>query len=203
MSAFAEIELADWRRQVASLYQRVRAKADPEAAHEVWREGRRVLLRDHPQSPLTPDDPMRETGPRYWPYDRSLRFALAVAPTPQVRSRSVDTGVGGVVTMHAIGEVALPPPFSGSTLTLWWIEDYAGGLFLPIRDGTAGDTSYGGGRYLLDTAKGADLGSDRDRLVVDFNFLYHPSCRYNAAWTCPLADEGNRITDHVFAGEQL
>ncbi len=203
MTAFPETDLANWRRQVASLYHQVRAEADPQAAHEVWREGRCVLLRDHPQSPLAPDDPMRGTGPPYWPYDRSLRFALAVAPTPKVRRRSVDTGIDGVVAMRAIGELELPPPFSGSTLTLWWIEDYAGGLFLPIRDGTAGDTSYGGGRYLLDTAKGADLGSDGRRLVVDFNFLYHPSCRYNAAWTCPLADEGNRITDQVFAGERL
>jgi len=70
-------------------------------------------------------------------------------------------------------------------------------------DGTAGQTSYGGGRYLLDTAKGADLGGGPDTLVIDLNFLYHPSCRYNPAWQCPLAPAGNTIAAPVRAGERL
>jgi uncharacterized protein len=86
---------------------------------------------------------------------------------------------------------------------VWWLDQYAGGLFLPLRDGTAGDTSYGGGRYLLDTAKGADLGGSDGALVVDLNFLYHPSCRYNSSWQCPLAPRGNTITAPVRAGERL
>jgi uncharacterized protein len=203
MPAFAEIELADWRRAVATLYARVRSEADPQVAHRVWREGRRALFRDHPQSPLARNDPMRENGPSYWPYDPSLRFTLSVSATRSPRRRSVDTGTGGVVTMRAVGELELPLPPGSAAVTLWWIEDYAGGLFLPLRDGTAGETSYGGGRYLLDTAKGADLGLEGERIVVDLNFLYHPSCRYNDAWTCPLADEGNRITARVSAGERL
>ena len=59
------------------------------------------------------------------------------------------------------------------------------------------------GRYLLDTAKGADLGSRHSRLVIDLNFLYHPSCRYNADWQCPLAPAGNTIAYAVRAGERL
>lgn len=203
MRALPEIELADWRRQVASLYAQVRSEADPETGHRVWREGRRVLFRDHPQSPLAAHDPLRESGPTYWPYDPALRFTLSVLPTPAPRRRSVDNGRDGVVTMRSVGALEFPDPLGSARITLWWIEDYAGGLFLPLRDGTAGDTSYGGGRYLLDTAKGADLGSEGRRLVVDLNFLYHPSCRYRDAWTCPLADEGNRIIDRVFAGERL
>ena len=56
---------------------------------------------------------------------------------------------------------------------------------------------------LLDTAKGADLGSAGSTLVVDLNFLYHPSCRYNDAWQCPLAPPGNTIATPVTAGERL
>jgi uncharacterized protein (DUF1684 family) len=91
----------------------------------------------------------------------------------------------------------------GAELDVWWLEQYGGGIFLPLRDGTAGTESYGGGRYLLDTAKGADLGADGDRLVLDLNFLYHPSCRYNAAWECPLAPPGNTVPVPVRAGERL
>ena len=89
------------------------------------------------------------------------------------------------------------------TIGVWWLQQYAGGLFLPLRDGTAGETSYGGGRYVLDTAKGADLGGTASTLVIDLNFLYHPSCRYNSQWQCPLAPAANIIAAPVHAGERL
>jgi uncharacterized protein (DUF1684 family) len=69
--------------------------------------------------------------------------------------------------------VRLPDPV-GSIVAGWWLGQYAGGLFLPLRDGTARQSSYGGGRYLLDTAKGADLGASDGTLTIDLNFLYHP-----------------------------
>ena len=51
-------------------------------------------------------------------------------------------------------------------------------------------------------AKGAALGGTVRTLVVDLNFLYHPSCRYSDAWQCPLAPAGNTITVPVHAGER-
>ena len=104
--------------------------------------------------------------------------------------------------LRLAGRVELPAPLS-AVVNVWWLEQYAGGLFLPLRDGTAGTASYGGGRYLLDTAKGADLGGTGASLVVDLNFLYHPSCRYNSSWQCPLAPSGNTISAPVRAGERL
>jgi hypothetical protein len=88
-------------------------------------------------------------------------------------------------------------------LDVWWLDQYGGGLFLPLRDGTAGETTYGGGRYLLDTVKGADLGTRARRLIIDLNFLYHPSCRYDSSWSCPLAPPGNTITATIEAGERM
>jgi uncharacterized protein (DUF1684 family) len=104
--------------------------------------------------------------------------------------------------MVLIGCVELPRPVD-ATVDVWWLDQYAGGIFLPLRDGSAGTESYGGGRYALDTSKGADLGGDSDHLVVDLNFLYHPSCRYDDRWLCPLAPAGNTITTFVAAGECL
>ena len=104
--------------------------------------------------------------------------------------------------MRLIGRVDLPSPVTAS-IDVWWLQQYAGGLFLPLRDGSAGDTSYGGGRYALDTAKGADLGGTAASIVVDLNFLYHPSCRYNDTWQCPLAPPGNTISAPVNGGERL
>jgi hypothetical protein len=62
-------------------------------------------------------------------------------------------------------------------------------------------TTYGGGRYLIDTVKGADLGGDDGRLILDFNFAYNPSCAYDAAWACPLAPAGNTLSRPLRAGE--
>jgi uncharacterized protein len=198
-----ELELLDWRRQVAELYAAARAEQDPTRGHARWRTGRDRLFRTHPQSPLSAGDPLRETGLPYWPYDPALRFELELRSTAEVGRRlAVPGDEGDSTTMVLTGCVQLPPPLD-ATVDVWWLDQYAGGIFLPLRDGTAGKESYGGGRYVLDTSKGADLGGDFDHLVVDLNFLYHPSCRYDSRWLCPLAPPGNTISTPITAGERL
>ena len=197
-----ELELADWRRRVNVLYAAVRAEDDPAAGHAEWRAGRDELFRTHAQSPLTADDPLRETGLPYWQYDPRLRFELDIAPVADGAALEVPTGGGEVTRLRPVGRVQLPRPLD-APLDVWALAQYGGGLFLPLRDGSAGVTSYGGGRYLLDTAKGADLGGTGTSIVVDLNFAYHPSCRYNPEWVCPLAPPGNTINAPVLAGERM
>jgi uncharacterized protein (DUF1684 family) len=202
MDPVTALQLADWRRATAALYARVREQADPAAAHALWRSGRDELMRSHPQSALPEGDPLRATGVPYWPYDPALRFAVPVEPQAEPRRLEIDTGEDGVTRLERVGWVTVPAPV-GRRLALWWLDQYGGGLFLPLRDATAGRASYGGGRYVLDTAKGADLGCDGQRIVVDFNFSYHPSCRYDPRWMCPLAPPENTIDVPVNAGERL
>lgn len=197
-----ELELTDWRRRVGELFAAVRAETDPRDGHALWRHGRDELFRSHPQSPLPPADPLRDTGLPYWPYDPGLRWELELLACRTATDLVVPTAGDGTITLTPVGRVELPAPCH-ATVGVWWLRQYAGGLFLPLRDGSAGDTSYGGGRYALDTAKGADLGGTAHTLIVDLNFLYHPSCRYNSAWVCPLAPEANRISEPVLAGERL
>jgi uncharacterized protein len=203
-STTGELALVDWRRRVAALYAAVRAEAEPPQAHALWRRGRDELMREHPQSPLAPEDELRRSGVPYWPYDPELRFALQLETPHEHEPARLTLQTGGTETtvLRRLGVLSLPAPLD-ATLDVWRMEQYAGGLFVPLRDGTAGDTSYGGGRYLLDTAKGADLGSQDGHIMVDLNFLYHPSCRYNADWQCPLAPVGNTIGYAVQAGERL
>jgi uncharacterized protein len=198
----ADLELADWRRRVSELYARVRAEPDPLRGHALWRAGRNELLLDHPQSPLEPGDPLRRTGVPYWPYDPALRFELPLLPAPGSAQHVVETGGDESTTLRAIGRLEIPEPVN-AILTVWWLEQYGGGLFLPLRDATAGSTTYGGGRYLLDSAKGADLGGTIGTLIIDLNFLYHPSCRYSSQWHCPLAPAENTLGASVQAGERL
>jgi hypothetical protein len=193
------LSLLDWRRRVAALHSAVRASADPEAGWRTWRDGRDELFATHPDSPLDEAARDRFTGLPFASYDPALRFEVAVGPAGPER-REVRTASDGVVPFERIGRVALGDLGS---LDVWWLASYGGGVFLPLRDGSAGAGTYGGGRYLLDTVKGADLGGADGRLVVDLNFAYHPSCAYDPRWSCPLAPEGNRLPAAVAAGEQL
>jgi uncharacterized protein (DUF1684 family) len=196
------LHLADYRRRVGELYAAVRNEPDPETGHGIWRSGRDELFRSHPQSPLPPGDPLRDTGLPYWPYDPQLRFELELQPAPEPAQLALSTDGDHTTQLTRIGFIELPAPLN-ATLDVWWLEQYAGGVFLPVRDGSAGTTSYGGGRYALDTAKGADLGGSSRSLILDLNFLYHPSCRYDPAWQCPLAPIGNTFPAPVQAGEKL
>jgi uncharacterized protein (DUF1684 family) len=202
MARSTELELNGWRRRVGELYAAVRAEPSPERGHALWRAGRDELFRSHPQSPLPRHDPLRGTGLPYWPYDPALRFTLPLLPAAAPATLRLAAGDDGTAALDLVGLVELPPPLA-ATVDVWWLRQYAGGLFLPLRDGTAGTGSYGGGRYLLDTAKGADLGGDAGSLVIDLNFLYHPSCRYSSEWQCPLAPAGNTMAAAVTAGERM
>ena len=194
------LTLLDWRRQVAELYAAVRAAEEPEAGWALWRTGRDRLIGTHPDSPLDEAARATFTGIPVAGYDPALRFTATLDTDADPLHRDVPTAADGVVRMDRIGRVTLGDL---GRLDVWWIAGYGGGVFLPLRDGTAGTTTYGGGRYVLDTIKGADLGGDAGRLVVDLNFAYHPSCAYDPRWTCPLAPEGNVLTAPVAAGEQL
>jgi uncharacterized protein (DUF1684 family) len=195
----AELELLDWRRRVAELYARVRANRDndPLAAHDDWATTRDRLFSTHPETPL--DDPAGAEPLAYAAYDPSYVWEVAVDTDVERQRYPVATSGDGEMDFVRFGRITLPI----GTLDVFWLDTYGGGVFLPFRDATAGRTTYGGGRYLLDTVKGADLGATVDgRLVVDFNFAYHPSCHYSPRWSCPLAPPGNTLAAAVPVGEQ-
>ncbi|TMC74683.1 MAG: DUF1684 domain-containing protein [Chloroflexi bacterium] len=194
------ITLLDWRRRVADMYSGVRAKlpADAPAAHALWRSTRDDLFRTHPQSPVPAEERAKFSGLPYYEYDPRFAKRGKVRSLPEERY-DVGTSTGGVIPFVRFGAVDLDI----GSLEVFWLDAYSGGVFLPFRDATAGKTTYGGGRYLLDTAKSADLGANGDELVLDFNFAYHPSCRYDPKWVCPLAPLGNRLQVAIEAGEQM
>ena len=195
------LTLLDWRRRVHGLYAEVRATPDPALAHERWRTGRDELFATHPDSPLLPEARAGFRGLPVAAYDPAWRFEVEVAPSREPAHLEVPTGTDGTVVFDRIGRAELP---GGGGLDVWWLGSYGGGVFVPLKDASAGRRTYGGGRYLLDTVKGADLGGDAasGRLVLDLNFAYNPSCAYDPAWACPLAPPGNVLDVEVPVGEQ-
>jgi uncharacterized protein len=201
------LELLEWRRRVAAMYADVRrdSPADPVAGLARFRVAKDDLFAHHPQTPIAPADRATFRRLDYWPHDPTLRFDVAVRPIGEAPGRRSDpmhvvpSSVGEAMPLRAVGAVELP----FGSLTVYWIDVYGGGIFVPFRDETCGVSSYGGGRYLLDTVKGADLGGDGDHLVIDFNYAYHPSCSYDARWSCPLAPPANTLPVAIEAGERM
>jgi len=227
------LELADWRRRVASLYAEVRrlSATDVRAALELWQATREALYREHPASPI-PLDRRAAFRASHFDHDPGLRFEVEVvgdvpppstAPPPiatsnplgAVRPMAFDAeppraiqlpvSAGGSMSFTRIGHVEIPFAAGPRRLGVFWMAGYAGGLFVPFRDATNGTETYAAGRYAIDAAKSADLGGDptSDTLIIDFNFAYQPSCAFDPKWACPLAPPENRLDVPVRAGERL
>jgi len=192
--------LLDWRRQVAAMYAAVRSEPDARAAHGLWRTERDRLLGSHPQSPVPPDQRDGFRGVPVAAYDPSLRFTVPVDTAVGQARIEVQTGTDGVVPFERVGAVHLE---GVGDLDVWWLASYGGGIFVPIKDTGSDGATYPGGRYVIDTAKGADLGGPKGHLVVDLNFAYNPSCAYDPAWACPLPPPGNVVPVAVNAGELM
>ena len=197
MDAATVVELTDWRRAVAELYAQVRRAGDGEHGWELWRAGRERLYREHPQSPVPAPERAAFRFPCF-PHDPGLRVLAALNPAPP-RHRDGDDDVPG---MTSVGELRFAIAGREHRLTAYWLDGYAGGLFVPFQDTTSGRTTYGGGRYVLDTAKGADLGREGDRIVLDFNCAFAPSCAHDPRWRCPLAPPESRLDVAIEAGER-
>ncbi|TCD16114.1 DUF1684 domain-containing protein [Oricola cellulosilytica] len=199
----ASYALADWRRRIGDLYRDIRAIDDAEAAWRFWRLTRMEMFRSHPMSPVSPETRAKFAAIPVYAYDPDLRFTVGLRDA-EGDALDFDLGADGEMRATPLALTDGLKPVLGSELTLYWIGGYGGGLFLPFKDATAGTETYGGGRYLLDAIKGADLGPARDGggIVLDFNFAYNPSCAVNPAYVCPLSPPENTLPEAVRGGEK-
>jgi uncharacterized protein (DUF1684 family) len=195
-------ELMDYRRRVADLYAWLRhSDLSPEARLLEFRRRRDKLFASHSQSALSAEQKTRFKGLRYFSYRSDMRFVLPVDLDVDTDIWEVHLESEGLTRMQRFGKIHFEVGGLKVSLTLFWILGYGGGAFLPFRDETRKTDTYGGGRYLLDALKSADLGREGDRLVVDFNYAYNPSCAYNPRWHCPLPPQENWLPVSILAGE--
>jgi len=198
MAASAYLELLGWRRRVADLFAEVRRRPADGATLAWFRHEKDVLFRTHSQSPIPREERASFGGLPYWPFDPRARVVARFVPDEAELVGSTPQQIA----FHRIGRLNFTLYDQTHMLPAFWIDGYAGGLFVPFKDATSGYATYGGGRYLLDTIKSADLGSDANTLVLDFNYAYHPSCFYDPVWVCPLAPPDSRLSVPVHAGEK-
>jgi uncharacterized protein len=196
------LSLLDWRREIAELYAQIRATEDKRAAWRRWQDIRARLFREHPRSPIPAAERPAYAGPHLYDYDPAWCLTASVEPVEPIRLEIVTSNVEAMA-FRRFAVARFAHAGDDLALELYWLEGYGGGLFVPFADATNGRETYGAGRYLLDTVKGADLGEQDGELVMDFNFAYQPSCAYDPRWTCPLAPPPNRLGVPVRAGERV
>lgn len=196
--------LADWRRRVSEMYAGIRSV--PNHAVQAWGGWRNVrddLMKTHAMSPLGADQKSSFKALPYFDYDQDYRFLINTKTSENRTPEAIELMDDGSMVIEPVLETVGLADKLGGELTIYWINGYGGGLFLPFGDATNGETTFGGGRYLLDSIKGADLGSLEDgRIVLDFNFAYNPSCAYSPKWSCPLAPASNTLSGAVLVGEK-
>lgn len=202
MRAADALSLLDWKRAIFRLYEEARAEDDPVTAWEHWKQVRDELFRSHPQSALPASERAGFAGLSYFDYGPAFRVT-AVLEDADAQTYEIPTSGEEPMVFERIGLLRFQLAGAETTLEAYWLKAYGGGLFVPFADATSGGSTYGAGRYLLDTVKGADLGATDAGLVLDFNFAYNPSCSYDPRWVCPLAPPRNRLQLPIEAGERL
>ena len=81
------------------------------------------------------------------------------------------------------------------SLRLESMEKYKNYYFLPFKDNTCGNESYGGGRFL-----DFDFEEGTTEIVIDFNMCYNPLCAYNTKYSCPIVPQENFVDVDILAG---
>lgn len=185
------LQLWDYRRRVFDIYRQVREGGSGPVTWQRWVSERDTLFREHPQTAL--ESPSTFEGLPYFGYDAKWRTTA--------RFEAAEPSAWG--EFSRVGSLSFDLEAGPAALPVFWLEAYGGGIFVPFKDGTSGDSTYGGGRYILDTVKGADLGHEDDQVVLDFNYAYHPSCVHSPRWACPLAPPDSTLPFPVTAGEKL
>jgi len=204
------LDLYDFRCRVTDMYrERMRAALAGEDAETIlrrFRETRDELFAHHPQSALDEEQRRNFQGLRYFPYNPAMCVIADIDTNVEHIVLAVAMNAEEAMTMTTVGRLKFTIGGEAVELSLYWLNIYGGGLFLPFRDTTSPIESYGGGRYLFDTIKGSDFlpapgDTGRERILLDFNYAYNPSCAYNDRWVCPLAPIENRLNVPIHAGE--
>ena len=207
----SSLDLYDYRTRVAAFYRQrnnaLHANQDPQTVLTQFRQERDTLFATHPQSALDEEQKRVFDGLHYFPFNSSMRFTAIVDTNIEPHRQEVVMNATESMMTTTVGQIQFTVAEQSVTLSLYWLDIYGGGLFLPFRDTTSPQESYGGGRYLFDTIKGSDFLSTTNehgqmQIVLDFNYAYNPSCAYNDAWTCPLAPIENRLPIALPAGEK-
>jgi uncharacterized protein (DUF1684 family) len=161
------------------------------AFHVIEREGRYVLRLADNESEVR-----KRFGGRVW-YEVKEPYRVKAKYVPYNPPRKI-------AIVNVLDEVSDEPApgyvefkLNGRTHRLDAVGDDKG-LFFVFRDATAGQTTYGPGRFLYVEQRP----KPGETFLLDLNRAYNPPCAFSEFTTCPLPPKQNILKTRVEAGEK-
>ena len=163
------------------------------------REQKDEYFGNDPHSPIPPDKRADFDGLAYYPIDEGYRFEVELDRYEDPDTVTVGTSTGGEQDYCEWGEFAVEIDGEPVTIQAYKSDPDDERLWVPFRDETSGEETYGAGRYI-------DLEPDSHRTngewILDFNEAYNPTCAYSDRYECPLPPTENWLDVRIEAGEK-
>ncbi|MCF2141035.1 MAG: DUF1684 domain-containing protein [Candidatus Lokiarchaeota archaeon] len=167
---------------------------------EYSRSSKDDFFKSHPQSPLSKSDRANFDGLNYFPLNFAYRLILNLYEYSEKETVEIQDTGNNLRHYLRWGKFEFTLKGKNATLHVYKSQPSDPNLFLPFRDKTNGDTTYGAGRY-LDLEEGRDQTED-GRWIVDFNRAYNPFCAYSNNYVCPFVPIENWLDIPIEAGEK-
>jgi uncharacterized protein (DUF1684 family) len=170
---------------------------EQQKAVEEWRKEKDKYFMYDFDSPIPHESRHEFKGLSYYPYDPKFR----------VKASMKTTNSGEIIQMLTSKDTNQPyrkygyleftlggKPYKLAAYKRAWVPETDPHLFIPFRDATSGNETYGAGRYM-------DIEESKE-YVIDFNMAYNPFCSYNENYSCPLPPRENWLSLEIKAGEK-
>lgn len=171
-----------------------------------YRENYKAKFLQAEPSPLSKED---LDYLRFYPADENFKVIAKFTKTENGKPFEVPTSSGKKKAYIEYGKATFTIRDTTCTISLYTsmqlrrMPQYRDYLFVPFKDFTSGETTYGGGRY-IDLKTGDIKGEgDNQTVVIDFNKCYNPYCAYQSeGWNCPIPPDENYLKMYIEAGEK-
>lgn len=158
----------------------------------------RYLANDR-HSPIPPDQREEFDGLDYFDADPDLHFELELQEYDDPETITIGTSTEGERDYLVSGQFTFDIDGETYSLDAYRKTPDEDRLWVPFRDETNSNETYGAGRYLDLEAEDR---TDDGRWVLDFNYAYSPFCAYSPRYECPLVPMENWLPVRIEAGEK-
>ena len=181
-----------------------KSQDDHTAQIKKLRTEKNVELRSKKNSPLQKKDRKAFDHLNYFPIDKAWCKDVEFALVENGDTIDIITSSGKPKQFYVFGKITFcndgTPESLNAYMRIWpegYESDYPPSLFIPFKDQTSGEETYGGGRYM-----DIDVPAESGLIKLDFNLCYNPYCSYGDGFSCPLPPEVNDLDFEVVAGEK-
>lgn len=156
------------------------------------------FMAHHRESPFVSAGIPGFRGLHYFPVDSRYRLSAQMIRSEHPEEAYLRTNRDGHAVMRYLGDLTFSLEGRSLRLRVYHAGEGVGtSAFIPFRDSTSGNETYGPGRYLT-----LEL-NPNDEYVLDFNHAFNPYCAYTDAFECGFPPAENDLPVAIRAGEKV